>query len=91
MTLAIALRERNIPVTVYEQASSFAEIGAGVTFGPHALQAMSICAPGIKEAFLRVRTNNGWPSKKQVWFDIFDGFDENVETNSKALFELVVD
>jgi salicylate hydroxylase len=74
LTLAVALHERQIPVTVYEQASHFGEIGAGVSFGPNAVQAMTICSPGIKDAFLKVSTKNGWPSKKDVWFDVFNGY-----------------
>jgi len=73
LTLAVALHQRQIPVTVFEQASHFGEIGAGVSFGPNAIQAMTICSPGIKDAFLKVSTKNGWPSKRDVWFDVFNG------------------
>src|ERR1700761_5188261 len=73
LTLAVALHQRRIPVTVYEQASHFGEIGAGVSFGPNAIQAMTICDAGIKDAFLKVSTHNGWPSKRDVWFDVFNG------------------
>lgn len=72
LTLAIALHHRGIPVTLYEQALQFGEIGAGVSFTPNALQAMKICHNGIYEAFERVCTRNLWPSKQKVWFDYYD-------------------
>lgn len=39
LTLAISLYKQNVPVTVYESASKFGEIGAGVGFGPNAVRA----------------------------------------------------
>jgi len=75
MTLAIALHHRSVPVTVYEQAPAFGEIGAGVSFSPNAVQAMKVCHPGIYEAFESVCTRNLWPSKQQVWFDYLDGYE----------------
>lgn len=77
LTLAIALHERQIPVTVYEQATKFGEIGAGVSFTPNAVQSMKKCHPGIFEAFEKVCTRNLWPSKQKVWFDYIDGYDKS--------------
>lgn len=73
VTLAIALHSRSIPVTLYEQAPAFGEIGAGVSFSPNAVQAMRECHQGIYEAFEKVCTRNLWPSKQKVWFDYLDG------------------
>lgn len=75
LTLAIALHKRNIPITVYEQASKFGEIGAGVSFTGNAVQAMKVCDEGIYEAFEKVCTRNVWSSKQKVWFDYLDGYD----------------
>lgn len=75
LTLAIALHQRQIPVTIYEQAPKFGEIGAGVSFSPNAVQAMKVCHQGIYEAFEQVCTRNLWPSKKKVWFDYLDGYE----------------
>lgn len=74
LTLAIALYHHGIPVTVYEQAPQFGEIGAGVAFGPNAVQAMKLCQQGIYEAYKKVCTTNIWPEKRDVWFDYLDGF-----------------
>ncbi|KAF4981771.1 hypothetical protein FZEAL_2493 [Fusarium zealandicum] len=80
LTLAIALHHRNIPVTLYERASNFHEIGAGVSFTPNAVRAMEACHPGIYKAFERVCTWNGWESKRGTWFDFLDGIAEDGAT-----------
>ena len=69
LTLTLALLKQRIPVTLYESAPQFGEIGAGVSFGPNALHAMSLISPYVYEGFERVATHNQWPSKKEVWFD----------------------
>lgn len=73
LSLAIALRNRNVPVQIYEQAPQFGEIGAGVSFTPNAVEAMDVCGPGVYQAFDKVATRNGWTSKSKVWFDYLDG------------------
>jgi salicylate hydroxylase len=80
LTLAIALHQRHVPVTVYEQAQQFGEIGAGVSFSPNAVQAMEVCHQGIYEAFEEVCTHNMWPSKQKVWFDYLDGYNPTTDS-----------
>ncbi|KAF5018298.1 hypothetical protein F66182_9723 [Fusarium sp. NRRL 66182] len=77
ITLAIALYHRNVPVTLYEQAPDFHEIGAGVSFTPNAVLAMKACHPGVHDAFRKVCTWNGWESKSKTWFDFLDGTSEH--------------
>ena len=79
LTLAIALHHRHIPLTIYEQAAVFGEVGAGVSFTPNAVQAMKACHPGIHHAFERVCTRNLWPAKQNVWFDYLDGYGHRTE------------
>ncbi|KAI0521937.1 mannitol 1-phosphate dehydrogenase 2 [Xylaria bambusicola] len=67
LTLAIVLLQHNVQFTVYEAASKFGEIGAGVGFGPNAIRAMSLISPLVQEAYQRCRTNQ-WESKQNVWF-----------------------
>ncbi|KAF5856122.1 hypothetical protein ETB97_007862 [Aspergillus alliaceus] len=83
LTLAIALYHRNIPVTIYEQAEAFGEVGAGVSFGPNAVQAMKVCHEGIYKAFETVCTRNLWPSKEKVWFDYLDGYNTGTSTTAQ--------
>lgn len=86
LTLAIALLERGLSVHIYEQAKQFGEIGAGVSFTPNSLQAMRICHTGIFDAFDKVCTRNQWPSKRDVWFDFYDGL--ATDENAKAVFTI---
>jgi len=73
LTLGIALHKRNISVKIYEAAAHFGEIGAGVAFTRNAVEAMSICDPGVYAAFDKVVTRNQWSNKQDVWFDFLDG------------------
>lgn len=88
VTLAIALNARRVPVTIYEQAPKFGEVGAGVSFSPNAVQAMKACHDGIYQAFEKVCTTNVWPSKKNVWFDYLDGHDQNADGHQQAAFTI---
>ncbi|KAH2138764.1 hypothetical protein KXW66_008394 [Aspergillus fumigatus] len=83
VTLAIALYHRQIPVTIYEQAPAFGEVGAGVSFSPNAVEAMKVCHQGIYEAFEKVCTRNLWLSKQKVWFDYLDGYNKGTSTTAK--------
>jgi salicylate hydroxylase len=74
--MAIGLLHQNISCTVYEAAPAFAEIGAGVSFGPNAVRAMTLLDPSIEEGYNRVATNNGSPHKKETWFDFRLGMSE---------------
>ncbi|KAI2468654.1 mannitol 1-phosphate dehydrogenase [Annulohypoxylon bovei var. microspora] len=69
VSLAIALYKRNVPFTVYESASKFGEIGAGLAFGPNAVKAMELISPDIVEGYQRCVTH-GWESKSRDWFTV---------------------
>lgn len=66
----------NFTLTVYEAAPAFAEIGAGVSFGPNAIHAMELIDPKIKAGYDKRSTVNGWPQKKETWFDFRLGQDD---------------
>ncbi|KAJ0158592.1 Salicylate hydroxylase, partial [Colletotrichum tanaceti] len=69
LTLTLQLLQSRIPVTLYEQAAEFGEIGAGVSFGPNALRAMSLISPHVRRAFETHATRNQWEDHRDVWFD----------------------
>ncbi|KAG8157131.1 hypothetical protein KVR01_013121 [Diaporthe batatas] len=69
-------------VTVYEAANAFAEIGAGVSFGPNASRAMKAIGPEVYAAFERTQTRNQFESKQDVWFDFRYG--ESVDGRYKV-------
>lgn len=68
LTLAIALHKHNIPITVYESAASFSEIGAGLNFQPNFVRIMGLIAPGIEEGFRRCANNEEADPPK--WFNV---------------------
>ncbi|KAH7378750.1 mannitol 1-phosphate dehydrogenase [Pyrenochaeta sp. MPI-SDFR-AT-0127] len=70
LTLAITLLRYDVPITVYEAAASFSEIGAGVAFGPNAGRAMELMSPKIYNAFLKCKTGNIWEAQQNSWFSI---------------------
>ncbi|ETK85579.1 hypothetical protein F441_09804 [Phytophthora nicotianae CJ01A1] len=72
-TLAVGLVRANVPVTLYESAKAFGEIGAGVALAANAARAMELLAPDVKRGFDRVGTFNLSTAKKNVWFDFRKG------------------
>lgn len=70
LTLAITLLRYDVPITVYEAAPHFGEIGAGVYLGPNAGRAMKLMDPKIHEAFTKTKTGNQWKEKEDSWFTI---------------------
>lgn len=77
LCLIIGLFRQNVSCTIYEAAPAFAEIGAGVPFGPNAVRAMELIHPLIAKRFENRVTRNGWPEKKETWFDFRIGKSES--------------
>jgi len=67
------LKYKHLNVNIYEAASKFSEIGAGVGLGPNSQRAMAAIDPKIYEAFIAQATNNGWESHRHTWFQFRDG------------------
>lgn len=70
LTLAITLLQYDVPLTIYEAAPHFGEIGAGVAFGPNAGRAMELMSPKIYNAFMKCKTGNTWQERQDSWFTI---------------------
>ena len=75
LTLTLSLLSNGIPVTLYEAASKFGEIGAGVSFGPNAVRAMDLISPRVLQAFEARATYNQSNEKNVTWFDFRYGED----------------
>ncbi|KAM0263211.1 hypothetical protein ACHAQJ_001366 [Trichoderma viride] len=70
LALAIGLQQySHIRIKIYEAASEFSEIGAGVFFGANSIRAMSLIHPAVGGAYARISTSVGWESKKDTYFD----------------------
>jgi salicylate hydroxylase len=66
--LSIGLTSRQIPHTLYESASQFGEIGAGVGFDAHKVRTMALIAPEIRDAYLRCTEVPD--DEDPVWFTV---------------------
>ncbi len=75
LALANGLLKRNVPFHLYESAHAFAEVGAGVAFGPNSIRAMGLIDPAIRIAYESRATHNAFPSKKDIRFDSYAGVD----------------
>lgn len=67
LALAISLIHQSIPVQIYESASCFSEIGAGVALGPNTLRAIAAIDPALNAGLERCATRNAWPEKRRKW------------------------
>ena len=64
LSLALGLlKYPHIDVQIYESASSFGWIGAGVAIGPNGQRALELISPAAKAAFDKHATPNMWSSK----------------------------
>jgi salicylate hydroxylase len=95
LSLAIALLEHDVDLTIYEAAPHFGEIGAGVAFGPNAGRAMERMSSKIFDAFMKCKTGN--KDKDDSWFTIRvgdarradkDGFVKPGKKVGDALFDV---
>jgi salicylate hydroxylase len=84
LTLTIALLKYcpSITITLYESASAFGEIGAGVTFSPVMVRCMSLIDPRITAAF--EKCNKGTTmTDPPVWFTVRVGDERKYRPNVK--------
>lgn len=68
LCFAIGLLRHNVPFHIYEAAHAFAEIGAGVGFGPNARRAMELIDPRIGRGYRKYETNSHDESAKDHFF-----------------------
>ena len=67
LCLANCLLRRNVPFHIYEAASSFGEIGAGIMCGPHAVNALRLISQDLLTAFHEHVTTNQDESNHWQW------------------------
>jgi salicylate hydroxylase len=79
LLLGIGLSTRGISIRIYEAAADFTETSAGIGFGPNAVRAMALLDPRIYSAYSTLKTENGWLSKRDTWFDFRRGMEDNPE------------
>ncbi|KAF7197304.1 6-methylsalicylic acid decarboxylase atA [Pseudocercospora fuligena] len=69
LALAIGLSKRGIPVTVYEAATEFSPVGAGIGLGPNALQAIELLNSSFRLLYESAKTENEKPQFEHSIFD----------------------
>lgn len=69
LTLALALRHRNIACTVFEAKDSLAQPGAGINLGPNSLEALRCIDAELGEEVLKLCTRNP-PGMEDVWMSL---------------------
>jgi salicylate hydroxylase len=81
INLALGLQARNIRFTIFERATGFREIGAGLGFSPNAERAMTALDPAVLAAYKRVANPNG-----EDYFQWVDG----CSTTNELIYKLFV-
>ena len=82
LTLSIGLTRHGIPHKIYESASAFGEIGAGIALGPNSITALELIDPRIKEALKKCITYNkgvdadGGGKRKEEFMEVRVGEEE---------------
>jgi 2-polyprenyl-6-methoxyphenol hydroxylase-like FAD-dependent oxidoreductase len=82
LTLSIGLTRYGISHKIYESASAFSEIGAGIALGPNSITALELIDPRIKEGLRKCVTYNegvnaeGQGKGREEWLDIRLGEEE---------------
>lgn len=66
ISLAIALKKRNVSFTLYESRGSFTEIGAGLNLGPNGLRALQAIEPSLRDKIFALATRNPLP-EEETW------------------------
>jgi salicylate hydroxylase len=69
LALAISLTNLSTPFTLYESATAFAAVGAGVGLGPNALNAMDMIDGRFRKMYMEIATGNLKPEKKHVMME----------------------
>ena len=79
LTLSIGLTRHGIKHKIYEAASAFAEIGAGICMGPNAITALTLIDPRVRECYDRCATFNESEDQRDTWLTYRYGMkdDEN--------------
>jgi salicylate hydroxylase len=70
LALAIGLRKQNVPVTIYEAASKFDAVGAGIGLGPNALKAMDLMDSQFARLYDEVKVGNTSPERVHEQIEI---------------------
>ncbi|KAH7400608.1 hypothetical protein DE146DRAFT_467615 [Phaeosphaeria sp. MPI-PUGE-AT-0046c] len=69
LALAIALHNKGIPFTLFEEASEFSAVGAGIGFGPNGLRAMDLIEPNFRPRYEKICVGNKGADAQHIFFE----------------------
>ncbi|KAF2432059.1 mannitol 1-phosphate dehydrogenase [Tothia fuscella] len=75
IALTIGLLRHGITPHVYEAASNFGEIGAGIAFGPNSVRAINLLSPEALAALRKLSTSNQDPAEANTYLTMRYGTD----------------
>lgn len=70
LALAIGLLAQKVPVTIYEAATKFDAVGAGIGLGPNALKAMELMDPKFARLYDEIKVGNSSPERQHEQIEI---------------------
>ncbi|KAI4606556.1 hypothetical protein J4E80_010092 [Alternaria sp. BMP 0032] len=69
LALAMALHNKCVPFTLYEDAKEFSAVGAGIGFAPNGMRAMDLIEPGFRALYERICVGNKGADKQDIFFE----------------------
>ncbi|KAJ4355471.1 uncharacterized protein N0V89_003487 [Didymosphaeria variabile] len=87
ISLAIALKVRNISFTIYEAKGAFTEIGAGINLAPNGLRALREIEPSLGDQIYKLATRNV-PPNEDTWMWVRYGAASGEHADGETIMEL---
>ncbi|KAF2687107.1 mannitol 1-phosphate dehydrogenase [Lentithecium fluviatile CBS 122367] len=84
LALAVGLLKHGIKIRIYEAATAFSEIGAGVAFGSNATRALGLIDEALLEGYKKHATFNENRDRDDTFMSLRWGTDERREGGKKA-------
>jgi len=69
LALAMGLRKKGVSFTIYEEASEYSAVGAGIGFGPNGLRALDLIEPGFRPRYEEISVGNKAANAQDVFFE----------------------
>ncbi|KAM3421780.1 monooxygenase [Cercospora zeina] len=69
LALAIALHNKGISFTLYEEAKEYSVVGAGIGFGPNGMLSMDLIEPGFRPLYEKVCVGNKGADAQHIFFE----------------------
>ncbi|QSZ36355.1 hypothetical protein DSL72_006231 [Monilinia vaccinii-corymbosi] len=73
----------HLNIKIYEAASRFSEIGAGVASGPNAVRTLGLISPDILKGYRKCATFNATEDRDNAWLSFRYGMDSRSEDGKK--------